>query len=771
MRKQFNNLDFGPIIPIGESPFGEAPDFPRAGEHPRLLFTKDMIPDMRKTLDDPDYKDLRATLDEMISDPFDGVLGIPHMHGLPDTPAGRRGVHNNDPAKLITIEAKAFAYAIWGDPEMGYAAIDAIQNYLLTLNIRFIFCDMCRDYGHIMRTVAKIYDWCYDLLTEDEKFRLFAGTINYTLAGKSGMTTGFDIGREGDHPFRNYSGTDKMECSYPPSGMSTIVGHGAEAMISRDFLSAAIAFYDEHPDWWTYIAGRLYNQYMPFRNHYYKCGMAPQGNPSYAPFRTSFDFHASYACKVLFGESPYTEGMHGIPYSLFSFELPSGQHFSEGDGVHGGYERASGAETTCALWASNIYSDPVLRAQVKYHRPSYTAASYAMCADLTPSEIFIILSDGIKPAENRHEGMLPVCYNPAPHYKMIARSRWDDPDAPVVYMKGAERWTANHDHGDAGTFQIYYKGMLSIDSGHYRIYGTMAHKNQQSTIAHNGVLIHYPEIAAASNEWYTGSQRKTITPQNLEHWLETPDFKMAEPEGASYSIKDGKTEYAYIASDISYAYNKETELDYLSRRMLSVFTDSKKNPLVFATFDSIVAKGISGRKAILLHTLPGPILEGNTVSTRNDNARLVSTYISPSKLNLTYYGEDDESFSGGADSAIWGRVEVCPELGNLRDDVLSVMYVKDLDDEDSLEISEIKTDDILGAEIMDYALLFVRDLRECPDRLTVETKTASTYMISGLSAGEWEVCVGDKTIALTVSADERFVRFDAPAGKVNISKK
>ena len=119
---------------------------------------------------------------------------------------------------------------------------------------------------------------------------------------------------------------------------------------------------------------------------------------------------------------------------------------------------------------------------------------------------------------------------------------------------------------------------------------------------------------------------------------------------------------------------------------------------------------------------------------------------------------------------MWGRVEVCPELGNLRDDVLSVMYVKDLDDEDSLEISEIKTDDILGAEIMDYALLFVRDLRSCPSTLTVETKTASTYMISGLSEGEWEVCVGDNAIALTVSADERFARFTAPAGKITLKK-
>ena len=55
MRKQFSNLDFGPIIPIGESEFGKAPAFPKSGEHPRLLFTKENIPAIRRALDDPEY--------------------------------------------------------------------------------------------------------------------------------------------------------------------------------------------------------------------------------------------------------------------------------------------------------------------------------------------------------------------------------------------------------------------------------------------------------------------------------------------------------------------------------------------------------------------------------------------------------------------------------------------------------------------------------------------------------------------------------------------
>ena len=62
MRKEFNTADFGPIIPMGESPFGKAPAFPRVGEHPRLLFTKDMIPNIKRILEDTRFSDVAENL-------------------------------------------------------------------------------------------------------------------------------------------------------------------------------------------------------------------------------------------------------------------------------------------------------------------------------------------------------------------------------------------------------------------------------------------------------------------------------------------------------------------------------------------------------------------------------------------------------------------------------------------------------------------------------------------------------------------------------------
>lgn len=759
MRKEYNNLDFGPIIPIGPSDFGKAPDFPKAGVHPRLLFTKEMIPAIKKAMDNPEFSAVRAALDRFVASDFDGKLGIPYMHGYDGVP-GRKGIHNFDAEGLISIESKAFMYAITGDKELGYKAIDAMQEFLLTLNIRFIFCDQCREFGHVMLVAAKVYDWCYDLLTEDEKYRLLAGTINYVAAGQCGLL------QSSDPTFRNYGGTNKMEIGYPPKGQGCVTGHGSEGQLTRDYFSMAIAVYDEHPDWWEYIAARVFNYYIDHRNYYYKCGCPPQGNSCYGPYRLQFDLYNAYANTVLFGENPYIPELQRLPRSLFSYELPDGQHFSEGDFVHSGFQRAKGAESSCAMWVSSLYKDATLRAEVKAHRPDYTA-DFTSPAGMPPSDTFIILSDGLEPAENRHEGVSPVSYNCEPQYKIIAREMWDKENSPVVFMKAGCRTTANHDHRDAGTFQIFYRGMLSVDSGGgYHGYGTSAHVTQLATLAHNGILIRYPGDPNAESSVY-GGQRGMAESPNKEHWLSSSCYDTANTEGVSFEVKDGACSYAYIASDIAPAYNKETELDYLSRRMLSVFTKDEKNPLIFATFDSIIAKGVEGKKVILLHTRPGAKIEGNTVTARNENANLVSTYVSPSELELTLCC--DETYTE-ENKNTWGHVEVSPKLGNLRDDVLSVMYVKDLGDESAPEITEIKTDDVLGAEIMGYALLFVRNLPECPASITVDVKSACTYMISGLSTGKWTATVGDSSVAFEVSETERFARLELPAGAITLKK-
>ncbi len=767
MRKEFNNYDFGPIYPIGESPYEAPPAFPRAGEHPRLMFTKDMIPKIREALDDPAYASVRAKLDQLASDPADGMLGIPAWN------PSRKGIHNYRSHDLNVIEAKAFLSAVTGNKELGYEAIDAMQNYLLTLNIRYIFCDMCREYGMVMSTAARVYDWCYNIMTEDEKYRLFAGILNYTAAGTCGMK---NYNFEGD--FRRYCSDDKMEVGFPPTGQGCVTGHGSEGQITRDYLSVAIAAYDEHPDWWELVAGRYFHGYVKFRNYYYKSGAAHQG-PSYGAARQAVDLWAAFTIKTLFGENPLIDETPDTIKAYWHHELPNGSFFNDGDNWEKDMSGvAKGALTNCSLLASVLYGDRSLMAQ--YVRSKPELIPNGGWAGDSVSEFFILLSTldgGIVPAD-RHEGYSPVLYNGSPVHKMIARGAWDDPDAPAVYMKAGERTTANHEHKDMGTFQIFYKGLLTRDSGVYDSYGS---PYSTGTIAHNGVTVFNPQKAEG---WYSGSQRGMREAPTLEAWLENECYHTGDPEGAAYALKaDGKhADFAYIASNIAPAYDEDVE--YLSRRMLSVFTDSKEFPLIFATYDRITAADASFRKAVLLHADNEPTVEGNRVTLVNGDGKLVASYFSDGDFSIEKLGGINQNrmingkqcgistvLRGDDWTALWGRVEVVPRAGSKTDDVLAVMYVTDKDNENALSVTKLSGEGVIGALAADRAMLFVKDM-DGSASLSIDVDAAGeiTYYISGLSVGEWSASVGGRSIKLSVSEAKRFASFTAPAGKLALTK-
>ena len=765
MRKEYNVLDFGPIRPMENSPYPAPPAFPMAGVHPRLMFTKEMIPSIKAALENPEYAAVKKALDEFVASDFDGTLGIPYMHET-----GRKGIHNFDGAGLISIECKAFMYALYGDAELGYAAIDAMLTFLITLDIGYIHSDQCREYGLAMHVAAKVYDWCYDLLTEDDKKKFIAGVTNYTAAGTCSL------------PHITKYAYSKMEVGYPPAGQGSVSGHGSERQVMRDYVSAAIAFFDEAPDWWEFVGGRLYADYIDFRNHYFKCKSAPQGNALYGPGRQVADFNAAYMLKILFGKTPFIDEMCDTTKTFFSYELPDGRHFSSGDGTHPGYSKAAAALTTDALFGAVIWGDRSLMAQVKYHRPDYTS-DFTGTATCTPAQMFILFSHGIEPADDRHEGYLPVCYNPAPLYQMIARTRWDDPEGVAVYMKGGVRSTANHEHRDAGSFQIFYKGFLTLDSGRYAGYGSAHHSGyHKATISHNSVLVYYPELSETEKGWYSGGQRGIPETRTKTLWLENPAYDIGISEGSKFALKDDgvSTDYAYIATNIAPAYDTENQVSYLSRRMLSVFTECEEFPLVFATFDRISAVGAHAKKSLLLHTINEPTLNGHTAIAEIEGGRLTASYLSDSELELEKIGGPGKTFwvngkqchtNNMAEGDVWGRVEVSPKLGNLTDDILSLMYVSDAGNEKALETKMLSTPEILGATVMNYALIFVRDIASCPDTITVETDGADTFFVSGLSAGEWTATAGGVSTTVTVGEDELFAKLTLGKGTVTLSKK
>lgn len=722
-----------------------------------------MIPDIKRVFDDARFAEAKETILAASEKEYDGILEIPYYHT-----SGRKGLHNYDSDGLDVIAAKAFIYAIYGDRELAYQAIDAMQNYLLTLNIRFIYCDQCRDYGKVMMTAGRVYDWCYDVLTDDEKYRLTAGVINYTAAGDCGLL------QSDDPNFHNYGGVRKMEVGYPPRDQGCFTGHGSEGQLMLHYMSCAIAFYDENPDWWEYCAARYYNTYVEARNEYYKSGSCSQGL-SYGPVRQACDLSAAFLQKVLFGKAPHDASTTETVKAFWQHELPNEAFFNDGDNWEKDMHEVSfGSLSNISLTAAALWGDTNLLAQRVWKYPSLHSS--------TTPDFFVYASQVIDlvPNANRHDGYSPVLYNTPYTGKMIARRAWDDPLSPAVYMKSGERSTANHEHKDIGSFQIFYRDMLARDAGTYDVYGSPF---STGTIGHNGITVFNPAKTATLGIWYAGGQRVISEAPNLEYWLTRDRYRVAVPEGASYSIKDGRTEYAYIASNIAPAYDEDVE--YISRRMLSIFTDSKEFPMIFACYDRISAASASFRKAVLLQAEEEPKIEGNRVILTHGGGKLVANYLSDSELGIEPLGGENQNrmingkqcgisnFRGDGWRSLWGRIEVVPKVGNMTDDILSVMYVTDEENENPLEVTKLSDDGILGATVMNNALLYIQKL-PCPNKryeIEVTGEGDMTYYVSGLSAGKWNAKVGGKSINLTVKPDERFARFTAPAGKLVLTQK
>jgi len=194
----FPSDDFGKRQEFPKDRYSDPLVYPEKS-HPRVLFTANSIEKIRANLTAEENK---AAYNRYISLSEQFITGI--FPKLAD-----RTTHNMDYNIMASIEAKAFRYAMTGEELYGYQAIYAIKNALLTLDIPDgTLGDDCRAFGYVMYIAGCVYDWCYDLLTEDCKKQIINGCV--TLMGT------------------------EMEMGVPPVKQGAAYGHGTEAQLLRD---------------------------------------------------------------------------------------------------------------------------------------------------------------------------------------------------------------------------------------------------------------------------------------------------------------------------------------------------------------------------------------------------------------------------------------------------------------------------------------------------------------------------------------------------------
>jgi hypothetical protein len=149
---------------------------------------------------------------------------------------------------------------------------------------------------------------------------------------------------------------------------------------------------------------------------------------------------------------------------------------------------------------------------------------------------------------------------------VITRSSWGPGETVVTY--GAGKWFTGHQHMDQGSFDVWHRGPLVVDSGVYANWGT-EHREAyyMRTVAHNTLLVHregetfeqHPALAVAVND--DGQRVQTYNRRGCAQCIQSVDEWRANV-GAGLHFEAGRIDafeegagFTAVESDLTAGYN------------------------------------------------------------------------------------------------------------------------------------------------------------------------------------------------------------------------
>ena len=779
---------------------------PKNYDHPRLLFNTSDIPAIIENMERPENAAAYSKFMDYVTTNTDGKL-TPTKDMNPSS----FEYTNYDTGVLRSIEAKAMYYALFKndtsgahrDAELrGYEAIYAMKNYMLTFDVQWDMSDQCRMYGEGMYYAALVYDWCYDLLTEEDMLQFRLGVQNLFCDGTSN-----DPGSGTTHEGR------KLEGGFPALAIeqqSALTGHGAEAQVLRDYFAFAIAIYDEDPTWYSYVGGMIYTNYVDARNYFYTAGYYPDGSAGYNVYRYVCDLYNAWLFKGMGVELPYNEeDMATVIHGLMAMEINDNFMFATADGSgtssYGQY-RLNTTMGDAALISSYLFNDNVALTiaerlcAYEYNRNGFSHQLGVSCA-----YYLILTANDLVPAEDYREKIANVEYHGGFQQQVISRNDKSD-DSVVVLQQGAQHYPGGHTHQNAGNFQIWYKGMLTRDDGLYDAYGSEHHfYYHMSATSHNTLLIYNQNLAntpvgpSNNTQYYNGGQKYELgIPVNYPTWIANEKFSYGEIIGIQTDDEENPT-YVYFANDITNAYDVDT-VDYVERSTVTLYTGDAETPMVMFIFDNITSDSPDYQKTFLLQCVEEPVVKDNTVTVDNGEGKLVLTsllggdniyaYGRTSKNGVVGGGNGEERFylsgpgvnllPGGATSIgdknsdldiVWGHVEIQPEVGQATNHLMNVLYVSDSGTTVTATPTLIEGNYLTGATFKNHTTVFVNDVTHSSDSLSFETtgEGTMTYYVGGLTEGEWKVIINGEHIGnYEATAEGKMLSFTGDVGTVQL---
>lgn len=731
-------------------------------EHPRLYVRAYEIPELKEKMKTPDGRKILAALEEAAVD------------RTPEEEAKEkdRGFRYYFKMRGLTsrVQIQALDYLVDGDRTQARRAIVSMLDSLKRTSFG-TRQDLSRASGVMLMTGAMVYDWCYDQMTDAEKQAYIKEFIR--IAGT-------------------------MECHYPPKNTEPIAGHSSEWMILRDMLSAGIAIYDEYPDMYNYVVTMMLRDYIPARNFIYSGHNYHQGT-GYVSVRFVNDLISLFILDKMGAGAVYDPAQQFVLYDFIYRRRPDGQVLPAGD-VNPGNRKTPNSYAMPAMFAASYYND------------RYIANEYFRRPSVEPHLLMMELLWRDFDLEPKSPDDLPLTrYSGTPFGWMIARTGWDK-DCVIAEMKVNENFVGNHQHLDAGSFQIYYKGPLAIDSGAYQGssggYNSPHCKNYfKRTVAHNSLLIYDPQEKFAC--WNYGGGDKTEFAANDggqrmpgDRWdtcrsfesLLSDDYTVGKVQAHSFGPDLDVPEYSYLKGDITSAYSDKVK----DVRRSFVFLNLKDStvPASLVIYDHVVSSDPGFRKFWLLHSIEEPSVDGTEFTVARtmdgDSGMLKNTVLLPEKDNVsitavggpgkefwvfgTNYPNAATSRPDPANERGEWRVEVVPVNPSAEDCFLNVIQVADNSCRSFNDVRRIDGDKVAGAMISDRVVIFGRDGQALDQRAGFEipdSEKVFRILVTDLVPGVWKVMKDGKVLipAAEVCADDGTLYFSGQSGRYTLSMK
>ncbi len=719
-------------------------------EHPRLYLRSHHIPELKERFENPKLEKVWNTLLEMQEDWKE--------EDIPKEKGWRFYVQQK--GLTVRAEINALKYLVTKDKTLARNAITSIIDTLENANYPHVG-DVSRAIGRLMVAGSIVYDWCYDQMMEDEKQRYVKAFIRLA---------------------------EKMECGYPPVKQYSVTGHTSEWMIMRDMISTGIAIYDEYPEMYELAAGRFFKEHLVVRNWFYPAHSYHQGN-SYFNVRFSSDLFPLWIFDRMGAGNIYHPSQQFVLYDIIYKRRPDGQIIGGGD-VN--YSRKK----------EKVYSLPMMLAG-SYYKDEYLNYEFHKDPQIdSRSIIYDFLWRDTELGSKKPDDLPLTRFSGSPFGWMIARTGWDK-NSVIAEMKVNEYNVLNHQHHDAGAFQIYYKGPLALDAGTYQGssggYNSPHNKNYfKRTIAHNCLLVYDPyEVFRASG--YGGSDKSSYVandggqrlpglgwnpPRDLNDVL-NHDYKTGEILKHGFGPDYHKPDYSYLKGDITDAYSEKVK--EVKRSFVFLNLKEEKTPAALIVFDKVVSSNPDFKKYWLLHSIEEPEIIGNEITIRRtkngDSGMLVNTALLPENAEInpvggkgkecwvfgTNYGNDPRPGEDPANERGAWRVEISPAKAAVEDYYLNVLQLTDTKHQQKHKVRRIANDRIVGAQVADRVVAFSKDTKEInrPFELVVEGDGEFKIILCDLNPGTWQVRKDGKVYlpALPVRSDDGVLYFTGRKGK------